>query len=911
MIRLFTLLPCWVVLGFLGMAAQAAKPEGAAQAEELKTRTFHKVPPDFVVVRDWEEPAGIVADPFAPPPRRKRKPGEPAPLIKTARDQLVDAGITFPEGASASFDSYSGTLTVVNTQANLELFEAYMDSGCNLRPHHVSFVLTVIEGPAEVIRAANAAVAQEDAAQVLAGLMEQAAKAETHVRVVQDAYLETKSGLRATTRSVQEHVFPVVSLDDQSHLSSVQERQMMGLSFEMEPVIAADGDHISLNYVLELSPAPLRERKMTSADPATGNPVEFPAVVVPMARLSADTSVQTGSTRLLGVVSPYDKAGAERREVQWAAFLSTHIVRMENLRRTRPEVKAAALQVPPGMQKLALPVPSGLLENKCMEAGQSLQPYLDTNGVAPAAGAQAVVEQEVLTVVNTPENLERIVALVDYLTVKLPKTVALTLHTVRGSGAFLRSIAAQAATRSDHDAQWLQVQQALQAGSHGLRLVGTSRMETATDKRASLEAIQEYLSLTQYAPDKAGKLVPQFETNRAGSILEFEPTVSYHNDGLDLMLSHEFHPLPPEAGRVDMLSPGSKKRQSFPIQHAHAQQTVTGWHMKNGSTQLLSLLKPPGEAAAAGDELIATFLRCDVMPQSTRKKDSAPTLAQMLASVRKSDSKELYTRTFRVSPDFISNPDSVSTHDEVSDNSKRKTAQEILEEAGINFPEGTWARTGGPVSQILVRNTTENLDKVQQYVKWMERECAPVRVAVTAQVLEAPGPLVRELTAGIGGRCDHRPELEKLLAAVREGKARHLGLSRVEARAGATGKTEQGVQHPYLTGTVDTDVRFVGSRSEVEPLGKAGSGTVGLKLAEEFHTAEPQERRAEIVDAKGRHLELTLTDFHLMKLAAETVVPDGAARMLAVWKPQGKQPWDSADVLQVMFITSDEVPATK
>ncbi len=898
MTRVFSFLPCCVVLLVLWLAAysRAAKPEDAdkSKAEELKTRTF-LVPRDFVSVDEYAGPPAVPADPFAPP----------TPLIKTAHDQLTEAGITFPPGASASLTPFSSTLTVVNTQANLDLCEAYLES-CNTHyPHQMTFILTVLEGPGEIVRAANAAAAgQQDANPVLAGLMQQIGKAESQVRVVQDAYMESKSGMRATARSVKEQVYPIVSMDAQSHLSSTQEMQMAGMNLELEPVIGFDGQHIDLNYMLELNPAPPNERQVTFSDPTTGNSAEVPLTTVPALRFSADIQMLSGSSQLLGISKSYGKAGAESDDVLWAAFLTSRILRLDGLSRARPDVKAASLKVPSGMQKLALPVPPGLLENKRQHALQTLQECLDMNGVAPVAGADAVVEGDVLTVVNTPENIERIVALVAHLSSKLPKTVALTLHTVRGSGTFLRGLAAQAAAQKDHGGMWAQVQEALNSGRHDLRRVGTCRAEGKPGVRTKLESVQEHVCLSQYDKDEKGRVWPLFETRNVGSILEFEARINW-DDAIDLELAHEFHPLPPQAGRAVMLDPGSKQKQDFPIEDLHVQQTVTSMHVENGGTQWFSLLKPPG--AEAGDDLIATFLQCDVMPQSAVIKEKGPPLAQMLASVPKSDSKEMYTRSFPVAPDFLHGDVNKSSKEEVSTPSSRKSARKILEESGITFPPGDRAQTGGPVSQITVRNTTENLDKVEQFVKWMERECRPSNVAMTSHVLEAPGPLVRHLMASMGSRCNHRAELDQLLEAVRQGKAKQLGLSRIETKEGSNAKAEQGVQHPFFTGVVDSDVRLVGFRTEVEVSKTAPHAAPGFILRFEFHPAAPSEHREYVIDAKGRRVEFPLTDFHVMKLTTETAVPDSNARLLAVWKPVGKPEWEKADILQVLFITCDEV----
>lgn len=209
MTRVFTFLPWWVALLVLwhGTKSQAAKPEA------LITRTFN-VPRDFVRFETSAEVQSAPDDPFATSAPPERKPGESVPLIKTARDHLEEAGLVFPGGASASFDPWSNTLTLINTQANQDLCEAYFEYAWINYPHHVTFVLTVLEGPGEIIRQANAAAAQEDAAKALVDLMQHAAKPQSQVRVVQDAFMESRPGMRVTTRSVKEHYFPTVSTDD-------------------------------------------------------------------------------------------------------------------------------------------------------------------------------------------------------------------------------------------------------------------------------------------------------------------------------------------------------------------------------------------------------------------------------------------------------------------------------------------------------------------------------------------------------------------------------------------------------------------------------------------------------------------------------------------------------------------------
>ncbi len=92
--------------------------------EDLFTKVF-KVPPTFLASEAGGGDAGVVDDPFAPPsdtsgPGLKARP--------TAKVVLEQKGITFPPGSSAFFNTATAQLIVRNTQSNMELIEAYVDT---------------------------------------------------------------------------------------------------------------------------------------------------------------------------------------------------------------------------------------------------------------------------------------------------------------------------------------------------------------------------------------------------------------------------------------------------------------------------------------------------------------------------------------------------------------------------------------------------------------------------------------------------------------------------------------------------------------------------------------------------------------------------------------------------------------
>jgi len=111
---------------------------------EMFTRTY-RVPPDFLSqAGGGAAPAAAApaADPFAAP-----APGAASglPTRATAKDVLIGAGITFPDGASASFPAATSTLVVRNTSPNLDLIETYVEELNKNGPKQVVITTKFVE----------------------------------------------------------------------------------------------------------------------------------------------------------------------------------------------------------------------------------------------------------------------------------------------------------------------------------------------------------------------------------------------------------------------------------------------------------------------------------------------------------------------------------------------------------------------------------------------------------------------------------------------------------------------------------------------------------------------------------------------------------------------------------------------
>lgn len=113
-------------------------------------------------------------------------------------------------------------------------------------------------------------------------------------------------------------------------------------------------------------------------------------------------------------------------------------------------------------------------------------------------------------------------------------------------------------------------------------------------------------------------------------------------------------------------------------------------------------------------------------------------------------STEMYTRTFKVPPDFLASGAQgggaapaapadpfapAGANAAAGALPARPTALDILKAQGIPFPEGTSAVFITSTSQLIVRNTAPSLDLVEQYVEEINKRI-PQQVYITAKFVE-------------------------------------------------------------------------------------------------------------------------------------------------------------------------------
>ena len=883
--------------------SQNAAANKSAGSPALITRTF-RIPVFHSVGGGGDVGAAASAapaDPFAAAP-------EPPPQPtghKTAREVIEAYGISFPAGAGATFDPVTGFLTVTNTVENLDLVEAFVDDITGPTPRVISCSVTVIEGPGEVIRQAVAAASRKtDAREELATLLGHANDPKSNVRIVGDAFLETKSGTRASSDAVREHVYvSELELDSKSRSSVAQEMRYVGLRLEYDPTLGADGVTIESTLSLELHTAPPVERQVTITEPVTGGTAEFPTTEIHAAHFVTGISSVSGSVKLIGVTKPVGTP-AENDDVLWAAFVTPTAHVQEKPDSPQAADFSPARPVPVGMKAAALPMPRGLLqENMTLyEAGKSprmlpMQKWFEASGVPHVEGASIHLTDDAAQVINTPDNIERMAMVIEDQLNQFPKTVAFTIHTVQAPAAFLREWALKPSATADDSAMFAAVENVVKRGE--AQFIDSRFVETKSGNPATLESKREHVYLSEFGTDAKGQPQVAFEMRPVGSIFEFDATVGVDGRTVEITFAHELHPAPPDERRDHFRDPASNKAFEMPVVDFHSTKTVTGTSMPAGGIRLISLNKPTGRTDA--DVLWATFLKCDLVSH-------IPTFSPVEEEPERRDApsadpKSWNTARYRVPPDFLS----------MSGEGTPKTAKMILESQGIVFPEGATAVFNPAAAILFVKNTNENLDLVEAFVDTILWD-PPITVAFTAHVLQGPGPLLRRLTAQAASKANNRAELDELLAAVKTGTVRHLNTAHIETKSGTRATSDQASEHqavcevgisekgePFFT----QEMRKVGFVVDLEPIVGADGATVELTLAPEFHTAAPFEHREFVIDTQGRRLEFPLTDYFVSKTTTGITIIDGSARLLSLYKPAGKPEFENEDILQAIFITCD------
>lgn len=835
---------------------------GTLTAQELQTRVYH-IPPDFA----GSYSDGETFDPFT----------HPLPPVSGKDDSqkvLEAADISFPAGANCRFDAITELLTIHNTPANLQLVERYIEELVKIHPRTLRWHLSIVE-------ADNGGISTDaDAASQLAELRKASTRPDSGIRWLAESLVEGKGGTRVTHEAITEHAFmPPPTWSKQGSDWGPSDSRPRGVRLEVEGTISPDGQRVEANLAVH-APVPPPQDKTIQASNA-----EYPVLDVQEANWVTGVTFAAGETKLLGITASPSGSGR-----QVAAFLRCEVLDYDQSGLfSLFEGPPADVKPPPGMTAVTLHMPSGAYSSALPGRGHdSLLTWLETSALKPP-GSRAQLVGDRLHLINTTENIHRIALVAHHLQQRLSKNVRVMIHTIQSAPDMLQSTASL-----DDEALYAHLEKEVEQGK--AQFIDARVFEASGGNRVTSHAADEHTILTELDSDAEGNPWPSLDRRSSGSLLEFEVTVGPDLQHIEVSLQHERHPKPPLYRRTGFLDSKTQIRAEVPLADFSLCRTNTGITLQNGRWRLLSIQPLHGEANPGAHGF--TFVRADLVLQHVPPRLRVPEPLPQ-APPASADPDALEVRFYRVPPDFLS-----------ISGDKQKTAKDLLEEQGIHFPKGSSAIFIPTSSQLVVRNTCANLELVDIWTGVLGCGNTPRSVVITSQLVEAPGPVLRQLALEAAKRGNHESLFTSLIAMP---EVKKLDLSRVEGKGGTRFTITSGNEVSYLHDFEPDEQkmpqivqrkRHVGLRLEFEPQIDPELQFIQLNLHGEWHSSPPSQLAEHLIDALGRRFNLPLTVFHTHTFTSSFVMGDGTTHLVSLWKPSGAE----QDVLQALFITVRIVP---
>ena len=224
---------------------------------------------------------------------------------ESAQKVLEEAGITFPEYATAYFNSETGTLSVRNTRENLDLTGLYVEHITARQPKMINLRAEFYQMPkADALALLDQLDSMSDAGAGVAKLREIAATSEK-IKLLAAPSLHTRSGQKVQTQSGQGRA--PVPLENNKPGSAppvgAASGEFTGSSFSASATLGGDGKTLDI-----------------TADFVFGAPSNTPNAEPNVGSLSTNTTMFAGQTRLAGTLS-----GGEHDDTMILVFLKASL----------------------------------------------------------------------------------------------------------------------------------------------------------------------------------------------------------------------------------------------------------------------------------------------------------------------------------------------------------------------------------------------------------------------------------------------------------------------------------------------------------------------------------------------------------------------------------------------------------
>ncbi|MDF1851452.1 MAG: hypothetical protein P1U85_11505 [Verrucomicrobiales bacterium] len=485
-------------------------------------------------------------------------------------------------------------------------------------------------------------------------------------------------------------------------------------------------------------------------------------------------------------------------------------------------------------------------------------------------------------------------------------------------------------------------------------LINQTRMQTRSGQRAKIEQVRETAVPVDLALNDEAVVEYEAEFMQEGTVWETDPVIGADDETLDLNIGLK-HNYAPNQRVQKLLTTDKNMTYSIAQTETYLAGLTSQYTMLSGTARLLAVWKPEIPGADQPDNLQAAFVRNElvrVLPLTTpilagyleehgEKVLPTPEGAPEFEQVAEEIPEGMIVRRYTIPPTFMSTMGSSGGGaaadpfaDPVASEPRfmiRATAKDILQSAGISFPEGSSANYIRQSSTLVIRNTPEQIQLVEAYIMSL-RGGVEKAVAITMHIVEGPGDLIREAEANTRGVIDHKAEWARIqeiedfsIVTTNWIEARSGQRAKVEAnqsfsfpasayafaKASKTEKKEgeKNENDAKVTSNLagDYETILIGTTFEVDPVLGADERTIDLNLSVEHHYAPPTTAGTAVRGENQLGLEGPTTTFHKATVTTQITTLSGMIRMLGIWEPKGTEKFDNGDILQAVFLKAEIV----
>ncbi|MEM0970447.1 MAG: hypothetical protein AAGJ31_13920, partial [Verrucomicrobiota bacterium] len=474
--------------------------------------------------------------------------------------------------------------------------------------------------------------------------------------------------------------------------------------------------------------------------------------------------------------------------------------------------------------------------------------------------------------------------------------------------------------------------------AQGVNEVVRLRGDARSGQRFTAKEVTEVLHAADMETAEEGYLSFSADSLSVGTIWEVDPVIAADGETIDVNVSveHDYEPLRRES-RDGIGLPGKVIRtRVFERTVARLANMVL---LRDGRTKLLTVWMV-GDGRSRAVFLTTDLVRLLPLPNDrvteilTQRSDAILPIPEgrpnFVNELVEGVPEGMFVQRFRVPPSLLSSGVDGSgavSADPFADSgapatprfTMRATVKEILQAVGIEFPEGSSASYVSGTSELIIRNTPENLQLVEAYVGSLVEDVLKT-IPLVAYVVEGPTALIRQTARDMRKWPDHSWGWK----ALRENpEAQVIDATILDSRSGQRAKTMAIREYCHIQGadairwpsgteeeekipqdrviTLDRGVQNIGTEFEVDPVIGADGVTIDLNLSYQRDYGEPVLVGGAELNDKSITMDAALPEFHEASVISAISMRSGAIRMVGIWKPLSPE-FEEKDVMQALFV---------